>query len=388
MMVGAYKRHLALFIMLSQTEQFWKQIKAAKAVAIIVGRDQIEDGLASALALKKIANQLNITADIISILPSTPLTDFLRGEIELLSELSQPREFIISLSTVNTQVDKVKYKMENGRLDFIVLPQNGFFSESDVSVRPNGFAYDLIITINVAELLSLGEIYQHNVDFFYTTAIINIDNQASNENFGQINIIDFNATSATEIVYELCRETEAALIKADIATCLLAGIISRTKSYKTEMVTPQSLMVTADLLKLGAQRDMIIDKLYRNRSLATLQLWGKLLMALESTLDDKVLHCRLGQEELASIAENDIHQILDELISLIPAAMVLLIFFEQGETTTLLAASPKNINCLSLLKEYNPSGAKRLLWLDLPSPIATAQEEILKLVTSKLEKIN
>jgi hypothetical protein len=109
---------------------------------------------------------------------------------------------------------------------------------------------------------------------------------------------------------------------------------------------------------------------------------------LVSTLDDKVLYCRLGQEELASIAENDIHQILDELISLIPAAMVLLIFFEQGETTTLLAASPKNINCLTLLKEYSPSGAKRLLWLDLPSPIATAQEEILKLVTSKLEKIN
>jgi len=375
--------------MLNQAQQFWTQIKGAKSVALLVGRDYIDDSLASALALKKIINSLDINADIISILPATPLIDHLKTTTEIKHDLKQQREFVISLATTNTQVDKVKYKMEPGHLDFIVLPASGgFFTESDVSVKANGFAYDLIITINIQDLLSLGEIYQNNADFFYAVPIINIDNQASNDNFGQINIINFNATSATEIIYQLCREQESDLINHETATCLLAGIISRTKSYKTETVTPQSLLATADLLKLGASRDEIIERLYRNRSLSTLQLWGKLLSGLESMLNDKILYTKLTQADLANIDDSDINQILDELISLIPSAMVVLIFFDQNDTTTLLTASPKNINCLSLLKEYQPSGAKRLVWLDLPLAIAEAQEEILRLVSAKLEKLN
>ncbi len=374
--------------MLNSSQQFWNQVKSAKSIAVIVGRDFLDDSLAAALALKEICRQFEIKTDIISVLPATPLISFLQNEVEIKDDLKQQREFVISLATTNTQVDKVKYKMETGHLDFIVLPQNGFFTEGDVSVKANGFAYDLIITINIQDLLSLGEIYQNNADFFYAVPIINIDNQSSNDNFGQVNVINFLATSATEIIYQLCRDQESDLINQDTATYLLAGIISRTKSYKTESVTPQSLLATADLLKLGARRDEIIARLYRNRSLQTLQLWGKLLTGLESSLNDKVLYTRLSQADLVNIDDSDINQILDELISLIPSAMVILIFFDQNETTTLLTASPKNINCLTLLKEYHPTGAKRMVWLDLALPIDEAQTEILNLVNAKLEKLN
>lgn len=381
-MIGALNKN-----MLNNHEQFWNQLRSARAVAILVGREFADDGLASGLALKQILESLQIKADIISSATETALIEHLKNGVEIKAELSQPREFVISLATTGTQVDKVKYKIEQDRLDFIILPKNGFFTDKEVSVRSNGFAYDLIISINLADLASLGEIYSNNTDFFYSVPIINIDNQMANENFGQLNLVELTASSSTEIIYQLCAN-QPELIKPATATCLLAGIISRTKSYRTEMVTPQTLLTTAELLRLEANRDLIIEKLYRNRSLATLQLWGKLLMSLESQVGESLLYTRMTQADLMQIDDTAVNQILDELIVLVPEALVLIIFFDQGSSTTLVAASPKNINCLSLLKEYQASGAKRLVWLDLPVPINEAQEQVLKLVSAKLEKIN
>lgn len=377
----------ALNNMLKTSEQFWNQIKAAQAIALIIGPDFADDGLAAGIALKRITESLQIKTDLISIASENLLTETLKGEIEIASELNQPREFVISLSTANAQVDKVKYKMEADRLDFVILSKNGSFTDKEVSVRNSGHAYDLIITINLTDLASLGEIYTANTDLFYSVPIINIDNQMANENFGRLNLVDLTASSATEIIYQLCAD-QPELIHAEIATCLLAGIISRTKSYRSETVTPQALLATAELLKLGADRDVIIEKLYRNRSLATLQLWGKLLMSLESQVGERLLYTRMSETDLMQIDDTAISQILDELISLVPEALVLIIFFDQGNHTTLAVASPKNINCLSLLKEYQPTGAKDLVWLDLPSEIDAVQPEMIKLVSAKLEKIN
>jgi hypothetical protein len=133
---------------------------------------------------------------------------------------------------------------------------------------------------------------------------------------------------------------------------------------------------------------MIIEKLYRNRSLTSLQLWGKLLMSLQGLAGDRLLYANMNQTDLMQLDDTSINQILDELIVLVPEALVLIIFFDQGSSTTLVVASPKNINCLSLLKEYQVTGAKRLVWLDLALPQAEAQAQVLKLVADKLQKIN
>ena len=125
----------------------------------------------------------------------------------------------------------LKYIIENNKLNFIISPQDGFFTDEDISSSVSGFKYDLIITIDGQDLESLGRIYDNNIEFFYKTPIINIDQSPENEEFGQLNILDLKAVSVTEILFILMNDYNKKLIDEDIATCLLTGIIFRTKSF-------------------------------------------------------------------------------------------------------------------------------------------------------------
>jgi len=374
--------------MLNNSEQFWQHFNNATSLAIIANREPWGDSLATALAIKLIASKLGKRAEVYAWQSPVESHSFLSGSEDLKGELDENREFIISLSTETTKVNKVKYKLHPGRIDFIIEPENGFFQESDIKVRGGSYNHDLIITINVQDLDSLGELYKQNTAFFYSTPVINIDNQAGNENYGQINLINLNATSSAEIIYTLLEDNRPGLIDPDLATCLLTGIISRTKSFKTDNVTPQSLMITADLIQHGADRDTIIANLYRNRNINTIKLWGRLLSNLKSLVDERILFAVLEQSDVDNINDSDISQIIDELIIQIPETQVVIIFLDRGTSLTLLAASPKNINCQSLIKEYSPYGSKRIAWAEIAKPLEEIQTEILDLVTQKLSKLN
>ncbi len=121
--------------------------------------------------------------------------NFLPGFSDIKSTLDNVRKFIVSLDISNAKVDQIKYTLEKNKLNFIVSPKEGFFTDNDISTHTSGFKYDLIITVDAMDLESLGKTYDNNVEFFYKTPIINIDHHASNEDFGQINIIDLNAVS-------------------------------------------------------------------------------------------------------------------------------------------------------------------------------------------------
>ena len=80
-----------------------------------------------------------------------------------------------------------------------------------------------------------------------------------------------------KILFNLITDYSRDLVDEDIATCLLAGLIAKTKSFKTQNITPQSLAISSQLLAMGAKREEIVNKLYRSRSLNVLKLWGRVL---------------------------------------------------------------------------------------------------------------
>jgi len=373
--------------MLNNIEQFWKQFNSSKSLAIIANREPWGDSLSAALAIKIIAEKLGKNASVFAWQAPSGSYSFLPHSDSLQGELRQDREFIISLATGNAKVSRVNYKLHPDRLDFIITPNDGFFTDNDISIKGGNFAYDCIITINVQDLVSLGDIYQDNTDFFYKTPLINIDNQAGNENFGQINLVNVNATSSSEIIFEFVKENQPNIIDDQIATCLLTGIVSRTKSFKADNITPQSLLITAELIKQGADRELVIAQLYRNRNVSTIKLWGRLLSSLESSLDDRLLHSTLEEADVNLLNDSDISQIVDELIIQIPETLVVIIFLDRGDTCSVISASPKNINGLSLLKDYHPYGSKRIAWAEIAQPVANIREQLLAMVAEKLEKI-
>jgi len=387
--------------MLTQEQQIFEQIKKASNILITFKKTWSGDAVASALAmyllLKKMDKQVEVVAEKFSL---DKLYSFLPGYTEIKNSLLNLRKFIISLDIANTKVSQIKYKQEESKLNFIISPKDGFFTESDITSGASGFKYDLIIVLGTPDLESLGRIYDNDTEFFYQTPIINIDHNSTNEEFGQINFIELTAVSTSEIVFSLFESFGRDLIDENIATCLLTGLIAETKSFKTNNVTPRALMAASALMSLGARREEIVNNLYRSKSLNVLKLWGRVLARLSSALDNKLVWSTLSAADFlkTSSTEKDLTDVIDELIISIPQAKVIAIIYENQVEETPPPAQPssqvnlllytiKNIDSLSLAKEFNPSGTKSLSRAVINLPIAEAEKSIITALEEKLNKL-
>lgn len=381
--------------MLTLEQQIFERIKKSQNILITFNNRWNGDAVASALALslfiKKMGKQCEIVAekkelgDQFSFLPHY---DSISRKIENL------RKFIITLDTTNSAIEKVKYRNEGGFLEFIIYPKSGFFSHEHIKSRSGEFKYDLIITLDTPDLESLGNIYEKDTEFFYKVPIINIDHHSNNEEYGQINKIELTAIATAEIAFNLMKSYSETAVDENIATCLLAGIISKTKNYKTHNITPHALNVSSELITLGARREQIVSKLYRSRTLNVLKLWGQVLARLTSSSEDKLVWSVISAADFSKTgtSEDDLQEVIEELIINIPQSKVVVILYEKdlGEGkigSNAIIYTMKNINALQLAKRWNPRGNRDLAKITMDKSPQEAEAEIIKHIKEELAKI-
>lgn len=390
--------------MLTQEQQIFEQINKADNILITFRKTWNGDSVASALAmflfLKKLDKKIDVVAEKFD---DGRLFSFLPGFNEIKNTVENLRKFIISLDITNTKVNQIKYKIKDNTLNFIISPHDGFFTNEDITSRASGFKYDLIIALDTPDLESLGKVYDNDTEFFYQTPIINIDHHSDNEEFGQINNIQLTAVATAEILFSLFDSYSRDLIDENIATCLLTGMISKTRSFKTPNVTPNALLSASQLISIGARREEIVNHLYRSRSLNVLKLWGRVLARLSSSMDNKLIWSTLTNMDFEKTSSNEknLTDVIDELIINIPQANVIVIIYEkkiqqentadgapkQKFTTYVLVHSIKNIDSRNLIKELNPGGTKNLAIATLNKPVQEAEKEVIGLIEERLSKL-
>ncbi|HRH93460.1 MAG TPA: DHHA1 domain-containing protein, partial [Candidatus Peribacteria bacterium] len=197
-----------------------------------------------------------------------------------------------------------------------------------------------------AELSLLGSIYSDNVDLFSEVPILNIDHHVSNTQFGQLHLIDPTAASATEVLYSWFTTDEKwkSFITPDVATLLLTGLITDTRSFQNPNTTPRSLEVAANLLDFGARQQEIIKHIYKTKPLSTLKIWGRALNSIQMDPTAGIVWSAISRQDLQEMGatSKETAGILDELISTIPDADVHVLFteIEDGGFKASMRSSP------------------------------------------------
>ncbi|MFA6525353.1 MAG: DHH family phosphoesterase [Patescibacteria group bacterium] len=350
-------------MMLSPKEQIHENVKKSQNILICIPKDPTTDAVAAGLALFSVLEKLDKKAKVVcSEFTLPPHNQFLPKSKEIISDLTSLRKFIISLDVSRTKVEELSYDIKNDQLDIYITPKDGTFRDKDVRLSSSDFEYDLIFVLDAPDLETLGKLYENNTEFFYHTPIINIDHNPANDNFGQINLVDLTATSSSEIIFELVKDWREDILDEYNATSLLAGIISKTKSFQTSSVTPRSLAIASHLISSGARREEIIRHLYQTKSVETLKLWGRALAKLKQDKDNKIVWSVLSADDFAksgSYSEEDVLSVIDELIIDAPEAEIIIILYEQtrGDYRAIIN-TPSTIDALAIFKEHSPAGTK------------------------------
>lgn len=351
-------------------EQILHALKRAERPVIVLKDLAHIDDFASAFGLAAVMKKLGKDAEIICATGRAPESlTFLKTAAPVKGDIPNLRSLTIHLDVSKAKVDELSYNVVGDELRVHITPKNGFWNRDDVKVSTTAFRYDLIITIGAPDISSLGNLKEKYADFFFETPIMNIDHAANNEHYGQHNVIDVGATSIGEVLFNLIEKIDASLIDADIATSLLTGMIAKTKSFRSQNVTPKTLGTASALIAKGAKREEIVEHLYRTRSVETLRLWGRALARLKSDHEKGLVWTVLTRQDFAttSAKEDSLQDIVSELLSTAPDAKLVVIFYEHADgyvAAKMFAERP--LDAITLGAPFRASGTREQVRLVLP----------------------
>ncbi len=295
------------------------------------------DSLGSALALYLTLKKLEKDVTVVSAEPVPDAFEFLPTTNVINHEFAPGNDFIVTLDCEKNKIDALRAKIEPNKVNIIVTAKKGQFSAEEVSFSHGPSKYDLIITVDTGDLSQLGRFYEDNTELFTQIPLINIDHHASNGQFGKINYVDIMASATTEIliplVEDLERRTGKNLMDEDVATLLLAGIITDTGSFQNANTTPKSFAAAAHLVKYGARQQEIIQHVFKTKRLSMLRLWGRILSNIKVDSANHFVWAIISRKDFSETGARDDETggIIDELMTNAPGTEIVLILKHRND---------------------------------------------------------
>lgn len=139
-------------------------------------------------------------------------------------------------------------------------------------------SFDLFIAMDSASWNRISG--SHEIPKPENIPFVVIDHHKTNHKFGEINYIEEDTSSNSEIIFKLFEKWNVE-ITPEIATTLLTGIIGDTGAFRFPEVKAFTFEVAQKLLSLGANKNLIIKSLYQSYSLDQIKYWTKILQNLK-----------------------------------------------------------------------------------------------------------
>ena len=333
-----------------------ENLLSEKQKILIVPHANVDpDGLSSALACYQLFSSIGKECTVLCPDTFPESLEFLPGYEKLSQKLDTAQDFVVTLNcSKGVEVDKLRYTIEDQSVNIIVTPKNGVLTKKDVVFKEGPLPYDLVIVVDSADLSLLGSLYLEHKEFFGKVPIINVDHHISNSAFGQVQLVSSTSASTTEVLFDWWKNIFEwkEKITPDIATLLLTGLITDTRSFQNPNTTPHSLEVAAELLEYGARQQEIIKFIYKTKPLSTLKIWGRALNGMQVNTKDRIVWSTISKEDLAEMeaSSKETHGIIDELLTTIPDADVYILFTEieeGGMKASMRSSEAVNVSALA-----------------------------------------
>lgn len=159
------------------------------------------------------------------------------------------------------------------------------------------YRFDVMVILDSGDLTYAG-VAEPLKNLSYNSTIINIDHHPTNEFYGHCNLVKPEAASTTEILYHFFKINEVKIDKF-LATCLLTGLATDTSHFSNPATSARSLKIAGELLHCGANLRLIQNWTLKNKSLAALKIWGRILSRLQKNDQYNIAYTFLTQADLA-----------------------------------------------------------------------------------------
>jgi phosphoesterase RecJ-like protein len=138
--------------------------------------------------------------------------------------------------------------------------------------------------------LDCGNVDRMPIDFLTGDGelVVNIDHHHDNTLFGDLNLVDVDASCTAEIVYELARSLGAE-ITPEIACALYVGLVTDTGKFMYENANARTHRIAAELIDAGVSVDETYRRLYEHVPIEKLRLVSRALDGIQFHCDGRLV---------------------------------------------------------------------------------------------------
>lgn len=372
---------------LSPKQQIVELIKKSENILLISHSKPSGDSVGSLLALKRVLADIGKKSSVV-------VSDHVPSSLAFLPDISDIKknvdgsnDLVLKVNIENVGIEKISTNTDGKTLDIILTPESGKLEPGSIIVESGKPAYDAIIVLDTPDVDKIDKIYDEHTELFFETPVVNIDHHAGNEYFGTINLVDLTATSTAEILVALFEALGKPKPDEDTATLLLAGITADTASFKNTNTTPKTLTVAAQLLAAGARQQEIIQNFYKQKSLKTLKLWGKILSNIQKDVEHRVVWSKVAYSDFSASSSTleQAKEVMDEMLVNTPNADVVALLVETDkDMAKVLLKGIKGTDVLEIAEMFGGFGRAQEAAFEIKNTQFDSAEER---VISEIKKI-
>ncbi|MFH1093288.1 MAG: bifunctional oligoribonuclease/PAP phosphatase NrnA [Candidatus Omnitrophota bacterium] len=250
----------------------------------------------------------------------------------------------------------------------------------------NAVDFDVAIILDSPTLERIGDV-KKMLDGKY---IINIDHHVSNSQFGDINWVDPNCSSAGEMVYDLFKSSNRAVDDAS-ALCIYVAIMTDTGSFRYANTTARTHSIAADLLLYDIDPKQIYEYVYETKSFNTFKLLAEVLANLKRTDDAKFVWFKVTNEMLyRNKLTADCCEDFIVFVRMIEGAEVVAFLREMDNKPGVKVSfrSKKDIDVNEIAKKFGGGGHKAASGCVIEKSLDEAEQMLVRVVEEAIKENN
>ena len=266
------------------------------------------------------------------------------------------------------------------------IPHNyKFLPNIDLAQRyyDQSLIYDLVITLDVA---SIERVRDLKIFFDKATVKVNFDHHKTNPKFGDYNIIEPDASSCGEVLYNFCRENNWEITK-EAAECLYVAIMTDTGNFRFENTSSDTMRAAAELIDLGANPNILYKHCYETKTKNLIMFQNYCVNKAEFSKDGQIVYTTVYKKDLEKFnAGDDATDGIAETLRSIETTEISFVLKEVDSKTTKVSMRSKKTDVAKICENFGGGGHTFAAGCTIKASVKDAANKLLKEINFEYKK--
>ena len=238
--------------------------------------------------------------------------------------------------------------------------------------------YDLVITVDVA---AIDRISDMKPLFDRAKMTVNIDHHKTNNNFGDLNYVLPEASSAGEVLYKLFKLWDWK-IDLDTAECIYTAILTDTGGFRFDNTSSDVFMIASELVKIGVNPNKIYTYCYELKSKNYIMFQNYCIQKAVFSDDNKIAYTTVYKKDLEKFhAKDDYTEGLAESLRAIDTTDIAFIVKEvEPNKTSKISMRSKLYDVAQICSHFGGGGHSRAAGCTIKSGVESAVKKVLDVI--------